>query len=200
MQKAITPSLDLSEMKVKRLKKKIHAILSAALCLPKTRVEREKYDCIIVCGYPANENGVISDIMKTRVEKAVDLMKEGKSDCLIVSGGSVANKYIEAEVMADYAIRSGISENVIIKEKAALSTYHNMMYTKSIMEQNEFKNCIVVTNGWHLRKADYYSRKFKLDYVMVKAKEPENEKKIMTIWRYISVNFQMYYMMLKGYY
>lgn len=182
------------------MKKEMLAFFSAAFCKPKMKAGRKRYDCVVVCGYPANDNGEPSEIMKTRVEKAVELIKKKKADWLILSGGSVANEFIEAEVMADYAVELGIAETVILKEKAAVSTYHNMMYVKDIMEQHHFHNCIVVTNGWHLRKADYYSRKFKLDYVMAKAKEPENDKLYTTLWRYISVNMQMYYMMFKGYY
>lgn len=175
-------------------------MFSAVFCKPKLKAERKKYECAVVCGYPAKENGEPSDIMKSRVEKAVELIRKKKADCLILSGGAVANEYNEAEVMAEYAVKMGVSESVIIKETAAVSTYHNMMYVKEIMEHNHFKNCIVVTNGWHLRKADYYSRKFRLDYVMAKAEEPENTGFYITLWRYISVNLQMYYMMLKGYY
>jgi len=182
------------------MKRIMSAIFAAAFYKPKMRAERQRYDCIVVCGYPADENGEPSEIMKTRVEKAVELMKKKKADWLILSGGPVANEFIEADVMADYAMELGIPETVILREKAAVSTYHNMLYVKEIMEQNHLKDCIVVTNGWHLRKADYYSRKFKLDYVMAKAKEPESERLYTTLWRYISVNMQMYYMMFKGYY
>ena len=158
------------------------------------------YDCAVVCGYPANEDGEPSDILKTRVDKGIELIKSGRVKYLIFSGAAVANEFTEAEVMKKYAVSQGVSSDVIIKEEQAVSTYHNMMYVKEIMENKGFKNCVVVTNGWHLRKARHYSRKFDLDFVMEKASNPENESIFTTLWRYISVNLHMFYMRLKGYY
>ena len=166
----------------------------------RTKSKRKIYDCVVVCGYPAEIDGTPSLIMKKRVEKAVNLILSGKAKYLILSGGAVANKHIEAEVMKKYAMQLGVSEAMILEEKAAMSTYHNMMYVKEVMKQHELSNCIVVTSGWHLRKADYYSGKFGLDYVMAKAEEPEDTSVRSTLWKYLSINFQMYYMMVKGYY
>lgn len=194
-------------MKVKGLKKFLITLLAlnaTVFCIvfrkPKMNTEREKYDCAVVCGYPADENGKPSEYMKTRVDKAVELWNDGKVKYLIFSGGPVANEFTEAEVMKQYALGKGIPENVVITETKALSTYHNMMYVKELMEDYRLKNCAVVTNGWHLRKANHYARKFKLDYVMAKANDPENETRIMTLWRYVSLNLHMYYMMFRGYY
>lgn len=40
---------------------------------PKKRWEQDGYDCAIVCGCQVGEVGVPSDMLKTRVEKAVEL-------------------------------------------------------------------------------------------------------------------------------
>lgn len=159
----------------------------------------KKYDCIIVCGYPASENGMPSELMKTRVDKACELWKKRKGSFLILSGGPVANEYVEAEVMKKYAVSQGIPEEVIIEEKMAVSTYHNMLYASRIMENNKFQDCIVVTNGWHIRKARHYARKFELNHVMARAKNPEGESWLQTTWRYVVINVHMFYMRLKGY-
>lgn len=205
---ARTPSFIIEFEKGKKNMKKILIIFSVINMMvfsivfrkPKTKEYRTEYDCAIVCGYPANKDGTPSELMKTRVEKAVTLWEEGKVKKLILSGAAVGNEHIEAEIMKQYAIDRGIPEKYIILETKAVSTYHNMLYTKEIMKENELKHCIVVTNGWHLRKANHYARKFELDYVMAKAENPENEHLTMTLWRYISVNLHMYYMMFKGYY
>lgn len=160
----------------------------------------KKYDCIVVCGYPADETGKPSSILKTRIDKAIELWEKGAAGYLVFSGAAVANQFTEAEVMKKYAIENGIPADVILEEKKAVSTYHNMMYVREIMEEKQLKNCIVVTNGWHMHKAVHYARKFQLDFVAAKASNPENESVFMTMWRYISVNAHMFYMRLKGYY
>ena len=111
--------------------------------------------------------------MKSRVDKAIELYNEGKVKFIIFSGGSVKNKYKEADIMENYALELGIEQNVIFKEDKSMCTYHNLMYTKKIMDTYNLKNCLVITNSWHLRKADHYARKFKLDHAMVSA--PNNQ-------------------------
>ena len=66
---------------------------------PKKRWEQDTYDCALVCGYHAKEDGSPTDVMKKRVEKAVELWKERKVRYLLLSGGAVANPHVEAEVM-----------------------------------------------------------------------------------------------------
>ena len=113
---------------------------------PKKKYEYVKYDCAIVCGYPANNDGKPSKIMKS------------------------------------------------------LCTYHNLMYTKKIMDTYNLKNCLVITNSWHLRKADHYARKFKLDHAMVSAQAPKSYSCLKIIILHISTNFKMYCNLFKGYY
>ncbi|WP_455683067.1 YdcF family protein [Thomasclavelia sp.] len=166
---------------------------------PQKKYRYTKYDCAIVCGYPANDNGKPSKIMKTRVDKAVELYKDGKIKFIILSGGSVKNKYKEADVMEEYALGSGVNQDIIFKEDKAMCTYHNLMYTKEIMNKNHLKNCLVVTNSWHLRKADHYARKFKFDYAMISAQAPKSYSSLKIIILHISTNLKMYFNLFKGY-
>ena len=159
---------------------------------------KKSYDCALVCGCPANLNGSPSVLMKTRVDKAVELWRKGKVGKLFFTGGHVKNPHIESEVMREYALSLGVPEEQIITEKESVSTYHNMMHSKDIMEDAGPRSCVVVTNGWHLRKANHYAKKFGLDYVMCAAAEPENATFIRTLWRYISVNLHMYFNFYRG--
>ena len=167
---------------------------------PHKKFKHEKYDCAIVCGYPANNDGTPSKIMRTRVEKAIELYKEGKIKAIIFSGDSVQNKYKEADVMEKYALKLGIKQDVIVREDKAMCTYHNLKYANVIMNEHNFKSCLVITNSWHLRKADHYARKFKLDYAMVSARAPKSYSYLRIIILHISTNFKMYCNLFKGYY
>ena len=53
---------------------------------PKKRWEQDSYDCAIVCGCRVKEDGVPSDTLKARVEKAVELWKEKKVLCVATMG------------------------------------------------------------------------------------------------------------------
>ena len=172
----------------------------AVFARPEKRWKRERYDCAVVCGCPAGEGGVPSRVMKTRVEKAVELWREGKAEKLIFSGAAVKNSYVEAEVMKAYAWTLGVPDDVVITEPEAVSTYHNMKLVKPLMENNGLKNCIVVTNSWHLRKAAHYADKFGFDHVMCPAEEPEGTGKFYALWHYAAINLHMYLNFYRGLY
>lgn len=167
---------------------------------PAKRWKRQKYDCALVCGCPANLNGSPSAVMRTRVEKAVQLWHDGKVEKLFFTGGHVKNPHIESEIMKDYAVKLGVPEELIVTETESVSTYHNMMKSKDFMEAEGLHNCAVVTNGWHLRKANHYAKKFGLDYVMCVADEPDNTGFIKRLWRYVSINLHMYLNFYRGLY
>lgn len=204
MEKIPKPFFESGKVMIKKIVAAFAALNIGIFCVmfpkPKKRADKVKYDCAIVCGYFANDDGTPSEYMKTRVNEGIRLWKEGKVNTLILSGGAVQNEHVEAEVMKRYALELGVPEEVIFEEPKAVSTYHNMLYAKEIMDAEGFSSCAVVTNGWHLRKANHYARKFKLDYVMSEAKNPENESKWMTLWRLISTNVHMYGKMFQGYY
>ncbi len=166
---------------------------------PKKCWEKDAYSCAVVCGCPADREGKPTPYMKTRVEKAVQLWEDKRVKYLLLSGGAVRNAFVEAEVMKAYAVSLGVPKEFLIMEKRSGSTYHNMMYCKAIMEECGLDDCVVVTNGWHLRKADHYARKFRLSYVMCKADKPEEDGVLRNMWKYISTNVHMYINMYRGY-
>ena len=167
---------------------------------PYKKQRYKKYDCAIICGDPANIGGEPSTIMKSWVEMGVTLYKKERIKFLILSGGAVKNEYQEAKIMASYAISLGVKKEDILIEGQSRSTYHNLMYSRDIMQINGLKNALVVTNSWHLRKADHYARKFKLDYAMVSASAPKSYCWIKVVVLHLGTNIKMYYNLFKGYY
>ncbi len=172
-------------------------IFSLEFRWPQTRWKRRVYDCAVVCGYPAEADGSPSRILKTRVERAAELWKTGRVRFLILSGGAVGNEFVEAEVMKAYAKDLGVDPEVIRVECQAVSTYHNLKYASEIMKREGWQDCAVVTNRWHLRKADHYARKFGLEHVMCPAADGESRRK--AVWRWICTNVHMYVNYYRGY-
>ena len=166
---------------------------------PKVCKHKTKKDCVIVCGYPANDDGTISEILKSRVDEGISLYKEGYVKTMIMSGTNAHNSYVEAEVMKEYAMTQGVKEEDILLETKAKSTYHNMLYSKDIVEENHFTTCYVITNSWHLRKADYYSRKFNFNYEMIQSKKPESMSYLKVIYLHLHMHITTYINLLKGY-
>ena len=172
-------------------------VFNAVFRRPATQWKKKSYDCAVVCGYPACEDGKPSRIMRTRVERAVELWKAGRVGLLLFSGGAAANSFVEADVMKEYAEALGAEPDAILTERRSVSTYHNMKYSREVMEEHGLKDCVVVTNRWHLRKEDHYARKFGLDYVMCPARDGEGRGKALC--RQAATNLHMYLNLYRGY-
>ena len=144
------------------------------------------YDVAIVLGSPAEEDGSLSRVQKTRMDAAITLYKEKKVRCILISGGSVRNTYTEADIMASYASKCGIPSKALHLERQAKNTYENLLYAKALCDTHAWKHVIVVTSCFHVRRASYMVRKFFDAYAMQKTAEKE------TCRHYITEYFRMW--------
>lgn len=156
-------------------------------------------DCVIICGYPTNKDGQLSLVLKSRIQYGVELYQSHQIKYLIVSGGAVHNPYCEAEAMLNYAISQGVPEEAILIENKAISTYHNMKYSKEIMDKHHLKNCFIVTNGWHMVKAKHYAKKFGLDFTVAPCPNPKQMSFLSVGFLYLYTYLRMVMQRFKGF-
>jgi uncharacterized SAM-binding protein YcdF (DUF218 family) len=110
-----------------------------------------------------NENPVMSDVIVVlagdtggRTAYSVMLLKSGYSENLLCTGGRHTPNYDSssvADAMKKQAINSGISENHIIVEDQAVSTYENAAFSKVLLLKYGYKSAIVVTSDYHMRRS-----------------------------------------------
>ena len=165
--------------------------LLASLCLylvfPRcTKWKHTNYDVCIVLGSPAKEDGSLSRMQKSRMDRAIQLYQQHNVFCIIITGGAVVNTYCEADIMADYAIKQGIPASVILCEQQAQNTYDNLRFSKILCNQHHFERIVVVTSCFHIRRAAFFTKKFFTDFVMAATLEKES------IHHYISEYFRMW--------
>ena len=162
---------------------------------PKPQSDRV-YDVAIVLGSPAEEDGSLSRVQKTRMDAAITLYKEKRVRCILISGGSVRNTYTEADIMAAYAIRCSIPSAALLLERQAKNTYENLLYAKTLCDAHAWKHVIVVTSCFHVRRASYMVRKFFDDYVMQKTAEKEKCRHYITeyfrMWNSLRCELMLY--------
>lgn len=156
-------------------------------------------DCAIVCGYPTKENGEISPILESRIQKAVELYQRSMISYIIVSGGAIHNQYSEALAMEEYAISKGVPKEKIIIENKAKSTYHNMKLSRESMKNHHLESCYVITNSWHIIKAKYYAKQFLNDFEMLACAKPKHMKWIVVLGLHFYMPINMLINRLKGY-
>jgi len=123
-------------------------------------MKKQKYDAILVLGVSTKKK-----LFKKRVDKAVELYKKGVAAKIIFTGrcwGGLKKKpeITEAELMSKYAIKSGVSPSHILIEKRSLNTAGNFYFTKKqILEPEQIKKILVITQPDHFPKAKYFAGK-----------------------------------------
>lgn len=105
----------------------------------------------------------LSDILKDRVDTAIELYKKEKVSALIMSGSQN-----EAEAMKKYAVEQGVPEDAVIEDFGGLNT---MTSVKNISQLN--RSIIIVTQKYHLPRALFIANHYGLDAIGVTADRHE---------------------------
>lgn len=135
----------------------------------------------------ADAIAVFSGDSGARTERAVELLKEGYADYLILSGGKVYDDVTMAELMKNHAIKLGVDESKILIDDEASTTNENAEFTTNIIEENNFKSVIVVTSDYHTRRSKLAMEKA-LENTLIDGEEvevtvtPSKEEKFTTKW------------------
>ncbi len=112
-----------------------------------------RFDAIIVLGTSADRDGNPTPLELSRVTEAVHEYERGVAPKLIFTGGAVANRYVEAQVMAHAAEAQGIPESAVLIEPQARDTIQDACLSVRIMNQHGWHSAEVVSNAWHLQRS-----------------------------------------------
>ena len=108
-------------------------------------------DYVIVLGAQVRVDGP-SVVLKYRLDKAAEYLERNPDTACIVTGGKGSNEpFSEAEGMAEYLKKKGISPERIIEEPKAETTVQNIEYSMELMEEG--KTAGLITNNFHLYRA-----------------------------------------------
>ncbi len=125
----------------------------------------EPYDCVLVLGAGVKE-GSPSDVLRDRLDTAIELYKKGIAPKLLMSGDHGSEDYGEVNVMKKYAIDKGVPSEDIFMDHAGFSTYESIYRAKEIFGA---QRVVVVTQKYHLYRALYIGRSFGMDVCGVSA-------------------------------
>lgn len=111
-------------------------------------------DCIMVLGC-----GVYQDrptpLLEDRLKRGVAIFQKGASPKILMSGDHGQENYDEVNIMKQYALNAGISEDDIFMDHAGFSTYESMYRAKEIFGIDKM---IIVTQKYHISRALYIAR------------------------------------------
>ncbi|WP_232697739.1 YdcF family protein [Brevibacillus daliensis] len=114
--------------------------------------EKQQVDLAVILGNKIENDGRPSDRLRYRLEKAVDLYKEGYFTYVLVSGGVGKEGYDEAQTMKQYLVQKGIPSDKIITDSMGLNTIMTAQNTKKIMDGMEAKSVMVITQFYHISR------------------------------------------------
>lgn len=109
-------------------------------------------DAILILGCQVKPDGSLSLMLKDRLDKGIELYKNGVAPKVIVSGDHGREDYDEVNAMKKYMIQNEVPSEDIFMDHAGFNTYDSMYRAKNIFNVNK---CVVVTQKYHLYRSVY---------------------------------------------
>ena len=104
----------------------------------------------IILGCKVNDK-TPSEMLEKRIVSAYAYLLKNENAVVIASGGKGDDENIsEAEAIRNSLVEKGISEKRIILEDKSTSTAENMLFSKRIMDENNWGNeAVIITSEFH---------------------------------------------------
>jgi vancomycin permeability regulator SanA len=112
-------------------------------------------DCALVLGAGVRDDGTPSDVLRDRLDIALDLFRRGRVQRILVSGDHREASYDEPNAMRRYLEANGVPRGAIFMDHAGFDTYSSVWRAKNVFGANRI---IVVTQDFHLPRALYVAR------------------------------------------
>ncbi|MDQ0242540.1 hypothetical protein J2S09_000076 [Bacillus fengqiuensis] len=151
--------------------KSIFLIIGIALVFSIIMMLKEAGNFLVI-----NEKPVKSDVIIVlsgggieRLEKGVELYKNGFAPYVMISNGQEDGLYEAAQKM-------GVPSNSIILENQASSTTENALFTKKLMSKHQFQSAIIVSSNYHMRrvKSNYTKIRSNREMKLIYCSVPDN--------------------------
>ncbi len=120
------------------------------------RVDRvQRADVIVVLGAGVQRDNTPGLAMRRRVSHAADLWRDGYAPAIICTGGKPGNRTrSEADACSELLIKEqGLPESAVFQEDQSRSTEENAMFTHVMMRAHGWNTAIVVSDNYHLFRA-----------------------------------------------
>ncbi|MFA6475329.1 MAG: YdcF family protein [Patescibacteria group bacterium] len=138
-------------------------------------------DVIIILGKGLTADGTLPEIVQHEIDYALNLAKP-----IIFSGdywGLCPNpaRTTEAEAMKKYAQGKMLTPVQLYCENKSKDTIGNIIFSKKIIDQNNFKNILILSSFDHIKRVQYIcAQVFKNDYDI----KYHGHQHTYTVWQY----------------
>lgn len=107
-------------------------------------------DVAIVLGNTVESDGRPSARLQARLDKAVELYRQGAFPYVIVSGGIGIEGFDEAEIMKRYLVSQGLPEDSIVADTKGATTYHTARNAAQLMKEKHWRSALIITQYFHI--------------------------------------------------
>jgi uncharacterized SAM-binding protein YcdF (DUF218 family) len=165
---------------------------------PRSNTSQNRFDTLIVLGYPATPDGKPEPEMRERVLEAVREFKAGVAPRIIVSGAAAHNRFVEADVMAHLAAANGVPVFAIVEERQARNTIENAAYSVRIMQTHGWRSAEVISSPAHVPRAGMIFSAYPVQWRTKASRWPAEYGVVDTTVRYVYEAIDMARIQISG--
>ncbi len=154
--------------------------------IPMNDTQQAQFDVILVLGNPAQDDGSIAPLARSRVMEGIRQYRAGVAPRLLMTGGAVQNQFVEAQVMLEFARSQGVPASALLAEGESRNTIQNAFYSYKIMQAHDWTSALVVTSPTHVRRASLIFSHYPVGWRMDAAPWPPNFPLWKRLWFWAS--------------
>ena len=138
----------------------VKSAVKDSIISPTEAANLEDVDCIIVLGCLVRDDGTLSDMLRDRLQRGIELYFNGTAKKLLMSGDHGQESYDEVNAMKQYAIKNNVPSEDVFMDHAGFSTYESIYRAKEIFKADKI---VIVTQEYHLYRALYIAEKLGIE-------------------------------------
>jgi vancomycin permeability regulator SanA len=112
----------------------------------------EHADAAVVPGNAVRRDGMPGPILRERLDRAIELYRQGKFPLIIVSGATKLGGYNEPAVMANYLVEHTVPRTAVIEDRGGATTSDTGFDVARIMRERKLDSVMIVTNYFHITR------------------------------------------------
>ena len=110
-------------------------------------------DAIVVLG-AAQYDGRPSPLLESRLEKALQLWRDGVAPVIAVTGGKQeGDRFTEAQASRTWLEERGVPSPSIVSEDVGTDTWESLTALEPVLREVGVRDVVAVTSAWHVARA-----------------------------------------------
>lgn len=115
---------------------------------------RQEFDAGVILGAAVWSGDRPSPVLRERISKGYDLLKQGTVQFLVLTGGSAPNELPEAEVGRRELLKRGVDPTRIVLETHTSSTLEQIIFIRDQLQKKQgWSSFIIISDQFHLKRA-----------------------------------------------